>query len=285
VYTEKPLATDLDEAKALLDLAAERGLHMTSAPDTYLGAGIQTAHKLLTDGWIGRPFGATAHLTRIPPETWHPDPAFLYHTGAGPLYDSGPYFVAALAYLLGPVVHVMSAAGKTWDTRLITSEPHYGETITVEVPTFVTALLTFASGAIATVLLTTDVPYSRLQDPRQHGHSIELYGTNGTLSVPSPCYFDGLLYYRTAVLEDWAELPTLFTFRDDCRGVGVADLAAAVLTGRPPRVSAALAYHVTEVLQRIEEAGQTRTTRAVESTFERTAPLDPWLRPGEVDPA
>jgi predicted dehydrogenase len=282
VYTEKPLAAELEAGSELVELARELNLRLSCAPDTFLGASLQTSRKLIDDGWIGRPFGATCHLIKAGPESWHPDPAFLYHEGAGPLFDSGPYFVSGLVYLLGPVKSVTCAGEMTYAERVITSQPHHGEIIHVEVPTFVAGLLTFASGAVATMLLTTDVPYSRYPDPRQNGHGIEVYGTQGTLSVPSPCYFDGAIFYRRTGMIDWAELPRLYTYTEDSRGIGVADMASAVLFGRPPRASAEMSYHIHEVLHRLDESQRGGGLKMVESTFERTEPLESTLRVGEI---
>jgi hypothetical protein len=171
----------------------------------------------------------------------------------------------------------------TYSERTITSQPHFGEIIHVEVPTFVAGLLTFASGAVATLLLSTDVPYSRYPDPRQNGHAIEVYGTLGTLSVPSPCYFDGVIYYRRSGMQDWAELPRLYTYTEDSRGIGVADMASALLNNRPPRVSAEMSYHIHEVLHRLDASRRGGGLQVVESTFERTEPLESTLRVGEID--
>ncbi|MFZ4774808.1 MAG: Gfo/Idh/MocA family protein, partial [Terrimicrobiaceae bacterium] len=75
VHCEKPLAVHLEDAKKVLDLAAEKGLLVGCAPDTFLGAGLQTARKMVDDGWIGRVFSGTAFLMSRGPESWHPNPA------------------------------------------------------------------------------------------------------------------------------------------------------------------------------------------------------------------
>jgi predicted dehydrogenase len=213
VYTEKPLAMTLAEAAELLKVAAEKNLLIACAPDTFLGSGMQTCRKLIDEGWIGRPFAAMCHMLRAGPESWHPDPAFLYRKGAGPIYDTAPYFVTALSYLLGPVESVYCAGRTTWPERTITSQPRYGERIPVEVPTYIAGTLNFRDTALATLVISTDVPSSRQMDPRQHNHRIEIFGTDGTLACPSPCFYDGQIYFKKAHMDDWAELPNLFAYQ------------------------------------------------------------------------
>jgi predicted dehydrogenase len=273
VYEEKPLALSRQEGAELVELARARGLLLACAPDTFLGSAVQTCRKLIADGWIGVPFAATAHLLSSGPESWHPDPAFLYQTGAGPLFDSAPYFVTALAYLLGPIESVVCSAKTTYPERTITSQPHFGEKIKVEVPTFVVGGLTFESGALTSLVMSVDVGSSRMQDPRQHGHAIEVYGSEGTLSVPSPCYFDGQIYYRKDTMTEWTELPGLYRYTGNARGLGVADLASALLDDRPPRVTADLAYHVLDVLLGMDESWRNGQAVLVTSGFTVSEPL------------
>ncbi len=279
VYEEKPLALSRQEGVELVELAKARGLLLACAPDTFLGSAIQTCRKLIADGWIGVPFGATAHLLSSGPESWHPDPAFLYQTGAGPLFDSAPYFVSALVYLLGPIESVMCSAKVTYPERTITSQPHFGEKIKVEVPTFLGGLLSFASGALTSLVMSVDVGSSRLQDPRQHGHAIEVYGSEGTLSIPSPCYFDGQVYYRRNGTGEWSELPGLYSYTGNSRGVGIADMASALLNGRPPRLTADMAYHTLDVLLGLDDSWRSGRAIPIDSTFALSEPLSLNTRP------
>ena len=101
VFSEKPLAVDMEEAGELMALAAEKGLLMGGAPDTFMGAGIQTARKLIDSGMIGDVIGANCAMVCHGHETWHPDPEFYYKRGGGPMMDMGPYYVTALVQLLG----------------------------------------------------------------------------------------------------------------------------------------------------------------------------------------
>jgi predicted dehydrogenase len=90
IYTEKPVCAMRDEAQEVLKIAAEKKLRVGNAPDTFLGAGIQTCRKLLDDGWIGKPVAATAFMVGRGHENWHPGPEFYYKKGGGPMFDMGP---------------------------------------------------------------------------------------------------------------------------------------------------------------------------------------------------
>nr|MBA2677717.1 Gfo/Idh/MocA family oxidoreductase [Ktedonobacteraceae bacterium] len=96
VYNEKPLALKREDAQALLTLAQERGLLLGGAPDTFLGAGLQTCRQLLDEGAIGVPLAGSAAMLNHGPESWHPNPDFFYRVGGGPMFDMGPYYLTAL---------------------------------------------------------------------------------------------------------------------------------------------------------------------------------------------
>lgn len=266
VYTEKPLAATAAEARALVDLAARVGRPLGGAPDTFLGAGLQTARAALDAGAVGRPFAAVAHMVSSGPERWHPSPAFLYQQGAGPLLDMGPYYVTAMVSLFGPVASVLADGGRTWAERAIGSGPSAGARFAVEMETHVTLLLRFASGVTATLLTSFDVAASEL--PR-----FEVFGERGTLSLPDPNGFGGPVRLRGADDDAWSELPAVAGFTRNARGIGALELARAHRAGRAPRASGALAAHVLDVLEGGLTALRTGARVAIDSRPERPAPL------------
>ena len=162
VHTEKPLALRAEDAKALVDLARARGLRIGSAPDTFLGSHLQTARKVLDDGWIGEPVGATAFMMSHGPERWHPNPDFFYQAGGGPMFDMGPYYLTALVHLMGPIRRVTGTAQTTFESRVIGSPNRFGERIPVEIPTHVQGLLEFERGATGAIITSFDVWHSEL---------------------------------------------------------------------------------------------------------------------------
>lgn len=276
VYNEKPLAVTRAEARALMDDAARAGCQVGCAPDTFLGAGLQTCRKLIADGRIGAPVAATAFMLCHGHESWHPDPAFYYKAGGGPMLDMGPYYITALLALMGSVRRVTGSARITFPERTITSKPKAGTTIHVDVPTHVAGILDFECGAIATLVTSFDVWGGEV--PR-----IEIYGTEGTLSVPDPNTFGGPVRVRTGRAKEWVEEPLTFPYAENSRGLGVADLAAAVTLRRPSRASGALAFHALDIMEAIHDSSTAGRHITLTSGCAQPAPFRPGLRTGAVD--
>lgn len=268
VYSEKPLATAYDQARELTKLAEDGGLLIGCSPDTVLGAAVQTCRKLIDGGLIGDVVGCSANLIKRGVETWHPNPNFLYQPGAGPLLDMGPYYIGALLQLMGRVRSVQGLSGISFPERIITSQPHYGEVIHVNVPTYVNAMLEFDSGALGSLIMTFDVH-------KAHLPFVEIYGSQGTLSVPDPNLFGGepILLYR-AEKGDWLEMPQMFRYTENSRGLGLADLCEAIRTGREPRAGSRAALHTVEIMEKILQSAESGKRMQLESEYVRPEPMD-----------
>ncbi|MFI9341877.1 Gfo/Idh/MocA family protein [Streptomyces sp. NPDC052773] len=266
VYGEKPLAATREEAAAVLAAARAAGVRVGCAPDTVLGTGIQTARRAVDDGLIGTPVAATAFMTTAGHESWHPDPEFYYRPGGGPLLDMGPYYLSALVHLLGPVTAVTGAASAPRTEREIGSGPRAGQRFPVEVDTHVTGILRHEGGALSTLVMSFDVHAARL--PR-----IEVYGTQGSLSVPDPNHFDGEVERYAPDRREWEALPVSAGYPGAGRGTGLADLADALATGRPHRASAELAAHVLDVMLTLLDSAHAGGTLPV-TGCPRPAPVD-----------
>ncbi|MEI7832821.1 MAG: Gfo/Idh/MocA family oxidoreductase [bacterium] len=276
VYNEKPLAITREDGAKILAAAKAKGVRVSNAPDTVLGGGIQTCRKLIDDGWIGEPIGATAFMTCHGHESWHPDPEFYYKAGGGPMFDMGPYYLTALVMLMGSVKRVTGSARATFAERTITSEPKNGTKITVDVPTHVVGVLDFANGAIGNIITSFDVWAAEL--PR-----IEIYGTQGSMSVPDPNGFSGPVKIRRAGASEWSEIPLSHGYSENFRGIGVADMAYGIKTGRPHRVSGELGYHVLDIMHAIHDASKEEKHIHLTSGIERPAPLPTGLLQGLLD--
>lgn len=271
VYVEKPLAVTREEGRQVLQLAAEKGLRVGCAPETFYGAGIQTCLKLIRGGVIGRPVAATAFMLSRGHESWHPDPEFYYRAGGGPMFDMGPYYLTALIQLMGPIKQITGLTGKALAERTITSSKKYGEKIAVEVPTHVAGLLEFEEGAIATLVTSFDIFGGSTLPP------IEIYGTKGTLKVPDPNTFGGKVEYRLAGETEWTEQPLLFGYEENSRGIAAADMAYAIRSGRAHRASGELAYHVLEAMWAFHDSSDGKRHYAMQSTCQVPAPMVPGL--------
>jgi predicted dehydrogenase len=266
VYNEKPLCVTREEAQELLKTAAEKGVKVGGAPDTFLGAGLQTCRKLLDEGWIGTPVAASAFMMNHGPEHWHPSPEFFYKTGGGPLFDLGPYYITALVHLLGPVSRVCGSSRIALKQRLITSQPLDGTLIDVETPTHIAGVLDFANGAIATLITSFDV-YSHTLP------CIEIYGTEGSLRVPDPNTFGGPIFVKRYYDEEWSKIPLIKNYPDNSRGIGITDMAEAIEEGRPPRTSSELTYHVLDIMHSIHDAASTGKYNKLRSKCKKPAAL------------
>ena len=273
VYSEKPLATGLEAAWEVLKVARERDLRVACAPSTFLGAAVQTARKAVDDGLIGRVVAASAFMASRGMESWHPNPAPFYGPGGGPLLDIGPYYVAALVTLLGPVERVLGSARVTFPERTIGSGAKAGETFQVTTPTHVAGLLEFSSDAVATLTTSFDIWHTEVP-------KFEVYGSKGTLSLRAPNDFAGPVRVRGADDETWRELPLVNPYDDLPRdwGLALADFVQGVRENRPHRASGELAYHVLETLQAFFIAAERGRRVVLESTCERPAPLLQALR-------
>ncbi len=266
VYSEKPLGASLEEGKALVALAEEKGLMIGGAPDTFMGAGIQTCRKLIDDGFIGTPIGAAAFMICRGHETWHPDPAFYYQYGGGPMMDMGPYYITALVNLLGGVSGVMGSAKKSFPERLITSQPHNGERVKVEVPTYINGILNFENGAVGTIFTTFDVYY-------EGQARLEIYGSEGTLQVPDPNTFGGPIRLLRPEGGGYKEIPLMYPYASNSRALGLADMAKAIETGRPMRAGSNQTFHVLEIMESITKSSEEGRYISLESKYTRQEPM------------
>lgn len=277
VYSEKPFVLSITEGRELASLAESKGLRIGSAPDTFLGGAHQLARDLIDSGAIGTVTGGTCHVMSHGMEHWHPNPDFFFKPGGGPVLDIGPYYITNLVQLIGPVKRVAAMSSVPSPVRTISSEPRRGETIDVETPTTIHALLEFHNGAMVTLGASWDV--------WDHGHApMELYGSEGSLFVPDPNFFAG----EVAMLRrsDMSRQPQSWdhpfaipneshgeTKLANYRASGLADMALAIAEGRPHRCSAELALHVVDIMTSILTSGETGTFQTIQSKCERPAPL------------
>lgn len=274
-YSEKPLGINFAEGKKLAEAAKAKGLRIGAAPDTFLGGGHQTARALIDQGVIGQPVGGTATFMCPGHERWHPNPAFYYEIGGGPMLDMGPYYITDLINLLGPVAQVAGFAITPRRERIITSEPRNGERIPVHVATHVAGVMAFASGAVVQIAMSFDVA--------GHKHvPIEIYGTEGTLIVPDPNRFAGPVEYLKKGGQFENREVTAPYADGNYRSLGVADLAHAIRSNRPHRANGSLALHVLEVMEAFHTAAETGRSVTITTATERPAPLSESLVYGRM---
>jgi predicted dehydrogenase len=237
---------------------------------------LQTCRKLVDDGWIGIPVAASACMLQRGPDSWHPNPEFFYKAGGGPMFDLGPYYLTALTSILGPVERVCGSARATFPERTLGVAHRYGEKIPVETPTHIAGVLDFASGVVGTITTSFDVWSHRLP-------FLEIYGSEGTLSLPDPNTFGGPVMVCRAGIKEWSEVPFSHCYVENSRGLGVADMAAAMKAKRPHRASAEMAYHVLDIMHAFHDASAGDKYVRLKSTMTRPQPLPLGLVPGRVE--
>lgn len=279
-YSEKPLVLTLQEGEDLKAAAEANNVQVGCAPDTFLGGAHQQARALIDEGTIGRVVAGTCHVMSYGLEHWHPNPDFFFKRGAGPVLDIGPYYVANLINLIGPVKRVTALASTPRDRREITSEPRRGQYVPVETPTTIHAVLEFHSGALVTLGASWDV------EAHEHGN-MEIYGSDGSLYVPDPNFFGGQLTLARRdgtrdIVEPWKhplgvpnwERPDGPPFAN-YRTAGLADMMLAIDAGRKPRCSLQTTLHGVDVMTSILKSAETGEAIVLTTTCERPDALGP----------
>ena len=238
VYTEKPLATSLDDGTRLVEEAERRGVRLGCAPDTFLGSAYQAGREIIARGQIGVPLGATAAILLGGPDSWHPNADDFFRAGTGPLFDIGPYYLTAIVALLGPIAEAVAFASTPTPTRTFGVGPRAGEEFTVDVPTHVVSLLRLESGAIATLTVSFEA-----RD--QYDSGLVVHGSEGSLELPDANDFGGEVRVRRGN-GDWSPFPYASRGGQETRGIGLHDMLEAAREGRPHQASGTLGLHVLE---------------------------------------
>lgn len=292
LFSEKPFAPTLAEAKEVLALAEEKGVRVACAPDTFLASGLQSVRYYLDSGIIGRPFFVTANMTTFGVEIWHPNPVPFYRRGAGPVMDMAPYYLSTIVSLLGPIDSIGVFSAQPLDSRMVYAGPKAGTTIPVETATHYTAILRLVSGVVVNLNVSFDIYKSNLP-------MFEIYGDGGTLTYPDPNFGGGSprVYrkeqYLGTVWQDTEEarqrkdsfcvLPELLPrVKDYSRGIGVLDLARAIVEGREHRANGALILHITEAMEALIASANTNVFYRMTTTCERPRPITPGGGPEDV---
>ncbi len=278
VWSEKPLTTRRETARALLYAAEHAGLLVGVAPDTGYGPGLQTARRIIARGDIGTPLSAQTAIQYPGPNLFHPNPEFLFATGAGPLFDIGPYYLTALVHLFGPFSYVAAVGSTGHATRTIATGPRAGAQFGVSVPTHVSAIAQFAGGAVSQSLISFDSPLSRIQ--------FEVTGTEATLSVPDPNKFGGTVKITPTVGREGIDAEPVWTEiageeERFGRGAGVVDMARRIRNGGTPIASGAVGFHVLDVMASMAESMRSHEMVAITSTVDEVPMLPEGWDPYE----
>lgn len=273
VYTEKPLAVSREGMRHIMEVAKACGKRVGCAPDSFMSAPAQTAKKALEEDWIGAPIGANAICAMRGNEFWRPDADFFYKKGAGPMMDMAPYYMNLLISLMGPVESVMAMSKITYPERTIKVAPRRGEKIQVEVPTFVSTALRFKNGVITTFVNSFDIWGTK----QPH---IEIYGEKGTMIVPDPNHYFGDVLVKRFRDSEWRVLPQFIEYQKYGRGIGIVDMIRSIDAGIPHKADLNMAYHATDVILAMDEAGIAKCEQQIASTTVKPDGL--WTMPETI---
>lgn len=272
VYTEKTLTDNLESAAELVKLADEKGLYLGAAPDTFLGASLQTARRAIDEGMLGEvtSFSVSANRDNDVLLSMF---SFLRTPGAGVCMDYGVYYMTALVSLLGPVAQTAAVVRAPYQTHvnIWKESPEYGKEMNTPNESEVSAILQFESGVAGTFHIDAD---SVLEDQAY----MAIHGTKGILYLTDPNQFGGTVKFLPNP-EDFEhpttvqKVPSIENFTDNSRGVGPAEMAWAIREGRKSRVDKQMAYHVMEVLCAMLESGEKGTFIKINSTCKRPEAL------------
>jgi len=270
VYSEKMIAVTFGQGKELVELAKSKGLYIGCAPDTFMGAGLQTARIIIDSGIIGTPVTANAILVRgYHHERMRTDPEkrFAFCPGGGIIFDVGCYYLTGLVNLLGPINRVCGfSQTRDADSRIYMhpNNPLYGQVMTIETPNNTAGTLEFKNNIICSILTSSE--------SINVTNSFIIYGTDGKLTLNDPNTFGGPILVQTK-LGEAKEIPLTHAYTDNSRGLGAADLAYAIRNGRKPRACGETALHTLEAALGIGQSGEDGKIYNMTTTCERAEPL------------
>ncbi|WP_020577543.1 Gfo/Idh/MocA family protein [Actinopolymorpha alba] len=273
--TEKPLATTMEDADAIVEIAAAQGLTVVCSPPDALFPAYQEARRLLDEGTIGKVTFARVRSSHAGPGGspfgWPADPTWFYQLGSGPLLDMGVYGIHEITALLGPAERVVAFSGITEATRVVRGGPFAGKTIDVTADDNTLFMLDFGGATFAVVDGTFNVHAAK--SPK-----IEMFGRRGVLNIrDGSAAGDGPLeVYRTDALPGldgwvtpggWGLSGRQEWFDKLNRAVLVDHLVDSVWSGQRAVLSAEHGRHALEIMLKVAESARTGQALDLSTTF------------------
>ena len=280
VYSEKMIAVELEQGKELVEIAKKNNVRLGVAPDTFLGAAIQTSRYIIDSGLIGKPLSFVISLSRnyvIYSEVL----PHLRKRGGSLLFDMGGYYLTAMGSMFGPVREV-AAFTATNDKdrvnyRVDNNGKFFGQEYEIEVPNVYTATLKYDNGVLGTLHMNSDCLYTE-------SRFLTVYGTEGILYMDDPNCFGGEVRLKKVKAEEIV-FPLTHGFNKESRGIGAAEMAWAIQMNRPHRASMEMAYNIFETAHAIETSANEKRVVTLESTFEKPAALPAgYISAGALSP-
>ena len=272
VYSEKMLASNLEEAQELIELADRKNLYLGAAPDTFLGSAAQTARYVVESGMIGEVTSCYAEATRD----------YLFFSNfirnamepeGGIFKDYGIYSITVLLSILGSVKEVAGVMETRIPHGIYQDIERLGEPYTMKCESLVSASLIFESGVIGNILLDSNSLFTCPEKPM-----LVINGTKGILYMADPNCFSGEVKVLLKGNSDPFVMQQSHGFDEEYRGVGAAEMAWAIRGERKSRANKEMAYHAMEVIEGLQQSSETKRFYQLKSSFEKTAALPRGFR-------
>jgi len=267
VYTEKVLSVELGHAAELVKIADQKNLYLGAAPDTFLGSAIQTARYVVDSGMIGDISSCYCALNRDG-EILNRAFPFTAKPGGGIGFDVGIYSITALLSVLGPVKEVSGVVRTRKPERPDYALEHFGESFQVECENLMAGILQFEQGAVGNILFDSNSIFILPEKP-----SVVLFGSLGVMYMADPNSFGGDVRVILKGNNEPLTMQQSHAFSNECRGLGVAEMAWSMRMGRKNRANKEMAYHALEVLHGIVKSSETKSNQVMKSTFEKMPPI------------
>ncbi|MEI6431510.1 MAG: Gfo/Idh/MocA family oxidoreductase [bacterium] len=287
VYSEKPIAMEIAQAKELIELAETKNLLIVSAPCSVLGEAAQTFWKALREGFIGKPRLVYAEMDegmvfKMPFREWSSEAGapwpYKDEFEIGTTLEHAGYVLTWLPAFFGPAASVFGFATNLFPDKVP------GEELDMLSPDFGVAVIRFHSGVIARLTNSLIAP---------HNHSLKVYGDEGALTCDDTWFYGAPVYTRKSVKirRKSVQLPWKVHYpavkkapKFDYRGVqqmdfarGPAELADSIRENRPCRLSPRYCLHVNELVLAVNNAGENGMAYQMTTTFDPPEPM-PWAR-------
>ena len=278
VYSEKPMAINLNQGKELVKLAKKRKLFIGNAPDTFLGGGNQKSKEIIEKNLIGKINLGNAIFAFPGVQSYHPNPEpWFAQKEGGPVIDMGPYYLTALVNLLGPAKEVSGSMMRGVKKRIIGIGPKKGKKFKVNCPTTYLSTIVFKNKTIIRLTLSFDV----IAHQRNH---IEVYGKKGSMIVPDPNMFGGSVYVCKKLGQLWKEYKSnkmklgKINIRSkslranespknaNYRGAGLSEMAYCIENKKKHRCNGELSLHVLDIIQSTMKASRTGKKQRITTT-------------------
>ncbi len=275
VYTEKPIATTLEEADTLIEEAAKAGVKIASAPPVMLSLAVQQARKIVDKGAIGKVCFVCAHSSSAGPALWEEytsDPTWFYKKGGGPLFDLAVYPLHAITGILGPAKKVTAFSGVAIPERIIRGGPTRGKTVKVEVDDNTLMLLDFGDATFACI----DGTFCK---QATKSPAIEFFGSEGTV-ILNPYYYGEEspveVFYRENKefgLKGWNKPVAARAEETYSLGDGIEHLIECINQGKEPIISVEHSRHVLEIIVKAYESAKSGRVQKLTTTFQLSRQL------------